>query len=261
VVWKELVARAEAERAVLCKHLDGKVLYTSMLRLYAALHREMRDSILPAQQISTEEFREQWRRKRNASDEQAKKSKTSVPPPGSKDSKPRPQGEVATKNLFAPLRAADMDVERTLVEGTTDEPSGESQQPSSSKAGRPPPIVLTSAINLMKLQRQIRDIVKGNLEFRCTRSGTRIVTKEMEDFSAIMKHLVSTNLSYFTYFPKSEKPIKAVIRHLPSNTPAQDICNGLMDLSFDIISVKQMSSIRRSGNSNPKPPLIPHHLA
>jgi hypothetical protein len=59
----------------------------------------------------------------------------------------------------------------------------------------------------MKLQRQIRDIVKGNFEFRNTRSGTRIFTKEMEDFSAIRKHLESTNLSYFAFFPKSEKPI------------------------------------------------------
>jgi hypothetical protein len=96
------------------------------------------------------------------------------------------------------------------------------------------------------LQRQIRDVVRGNFEFRNTRSGTRIVSKEMEDFSTIKKHLESTNLSYFTYFPKSEKPIKTVIRHLPSNTPAPDICDGLTDLGFDIISVKQMSSTRRS---------------
>jgi hypothetical protein len=78
---------------VLCKHLDGKALFTAMLRLYAALHRELRDSILPAQQKSTEEFREQRRRKRNPSDEQAKKSKTNMPTPGSKDSKPRPKGK------------------------------------------------------------------------------------------------------------------------------------------------------------------------
>jgi hypothetical protein len=61
VVWKELIARADAERAVLWKHLDGKALFTAMLRLYAALHREMRDSVLPAQQNSTEEFCQQRR--------------------------------------------------------------------------------------------------------------------------------------------------------------------------------------------------------
>jgi hypothetical protein len=136
----------------------------------------MRDSLLLAQQNSTEELREQRRRKRNPSDERAKKYKTSVPTP---ESRLRPQGEVATKNFFAPLRTAEMDVERTLVEGTSDEPSSMSQQPSSNKAGRPPPIVLTSAINLMKLQRHIRYTIKGNFEFRNSRSGTRIVTKEM----------------------------------------------------------------------------------
>jgi hypothetical protein len=40
---KELIARAETERAVLCRQMDGKALFTAMLRLYAAIHREMRD--------------------------------------------------------------------------------------------------------------------------------------------------------------------------------------------------------------------------
>jgi hypothetical protein len=64
-MWKELIARAEAERAVLCKHLDGKALFTAILRLYAAIHRVMHDFVLPAQQQSTEEFSDQRRRKRN----------------------------------------------------------------------------------------------------------------------------------------------------------------------------------------------------
>jgi hypothetical protein len=101
------------------------------------------------------------------------------------------------------------------VEGASDEPSSELQQPSSNKADRSPPIVLTTATNLMQLQRHIRDIATGNFEFHNTRSGTRIVTKEMADFSAIRKHLDNNSLSYFTFFPKLEKPIKAVIRHLP----------------------------------------------
>jgi hypothetical protein len=129
VVWKDLVAKAEAERVVLCKHLNGKALFTATLRLYAALHRELRGTILPARQTSTEEFREQRRRKRIPSDEQAKKSKPATLTPVAK---PRPQGEVKTKNFFAPLRTAEME-----VEGTTDKP--DTQKPSCGKAGRPPP--------------------------------------------------------------------------------------------------------------------------
>jgi hypothetical protein len=106
--------------------------------------------------------------------------------------------------------------------------------------------VLTSTINLIQLQRQIKGIATGNFEFRNTRSGTRIVLKEMADFSAIKAYLEKNNLSFFTFFPKSEKPIKAVIRHLPQNTPAEDISDGLVSLGFDVISVKQMTTTRRS---------------
>jgi hypothetical protein len=100
-----------------------------------------------------------------------------------------------------------MDLESAHVEVTSESPTSETQQASSSKAGRSPPIILTSKINLIQLQRPIRDIVKGDLEFRNTRSGTRIITKEMEDFLTIRKYLEGKNLSYFTFFHKSEKLI------------------------------------------------------
>jgi hypothetical protein len=40
-VWKQLIIRAEEEKSVLCKHLDGKALFTGILRPYASMHREM----------------------------------------------------------------------------------------------------------------------------------------------------------------------------------------------------------------------------
>jgi hypothetical protein len=40
--------------------------------------------------------------------------------------------------------------------------------------------------------------------------------------------------------------MKAVIRHLPHNTPAEDISDGLVSFGFDVISVKQMTATRRS---------------
>jgi hypothetical protein len=39
--------------------------------------------------------------------------------------------------------------------------------------------------------------------------------------------------------------MKAVIRRVPHNTPAEDISDGLVSLGFDI-SVKQMTATRRS---------------
>jgi hypothetical protein len=78
--WKEITTRAEDERAVLCKHLEGKALFAAILRLYATTHTELRGSLLPVpEQVEpTEEFRDQRRRKRNPSDEQPATKKTSV---------------------------------------------------------------------------------------------------------------------------------------------------------------------------------------
>jgi hypothetical protein len=145
IVWKQLADTAEAEREVLCKHLDGKALFTTVLRLYALTHREMKLSLLnttvrdPAQ--GDEEFREQKRRKRIPSDEKTQKSKKTVTAtPAPRDPRIRSQGELPTKNFFATLRATEMEIERPVVEDSTQNPDGEPQQQLSSKSGRPPPL-------------------------------------------------------------------------------------------------------------------------
>jgi hypothetical protein len=169
--WKEITSRAEAERIVLCKHLEGKPLFTAMLRLYAATHRDLRDSLQPEQEQeeATEAFREQRKRKRNPSDEQPavlKKTAGSVPAKTSPTGVSSPPNAVVTQNFFAPLRGAEMD-----TEGSPREESA------AGKAGRPPPIVLTSATNLIQLQKQLTNVVEDNFEFRNTRNGTRVITK------------------------------------------------------------------------------------
>jgi hypothetical protein len=70
--------------------------------------------------------------------------------------------------------------------------------------------------------------------------------KEMVNFSAIHSYFESSDLPYFTFYPKSQKPIKAVIWHLPVSAPAEDISDGLVNLGFEVISVKQMSTTHRS---------------
>jgi hypothetical protein len=77
---------------------------------------------------------------------------------------------VPTRNFYALLRNTMEVEERQDATGT-----GAGSQSASSQAGRPPPIILTSATNLIKLQKKIRGLVKANFEFRNTRSGARVV--------------------------------------------------------------------------------------
>jgi hypothetical protein len=126
------------------------------------------------------------------------------------------------------------------------------QETTTAKTGRPPPIVLTSAVNLIQLQKQLKNVVKGDFEFRSTRNGTRIFTRGMVNFQAIKSHFEENNLSFFTFYSKAERPTKALICHLPHNTRAIDICDGLVSLSFDVISVKQMTTNHWSPPEEPK---------
>jgi hypothetical protein len=88
--------------------------------------------------------------------------------------------------------------------------------------------------------------VTGEFFFRNTASGTRITTKNMADYKATQNLLSQKNLPVFTFYTKGDKPVKAVIRHLPSNTLSEDITVALQKLGYEVISVKQMTAKRPS---------------
>jgi hypothetical protein len=82
------------------------------------------------------------------------------------------------------------------------------------KAGRPPPIILTATTNLIQ-KRQLKNVSKGVFAFRNIKTGTRVITRSMTDFEAVKFYFSTHNLSYYSFFPKSQKPIKAVPCHFP----------------------------------------------
>jgi uncharacterized protein with WD repeat len=89
------------------------------------------------------------------------------------------------------------------------------------KTGRLLHKFLTSTTNLIHLQNKLRSVVKENCEFRSTRNETRIIVRVMADFQSIKSHFDTNNLSYYSFYPKSEKLTKAAIHHLPQNSPAE----------------------------------------
>jgi hypothetical protein len=59
---------------------------------------------------------------------------------------------------------------------------------------------------------------------------------------AVKTHFKNTNLVFYTFYPKSQKLIKAVICHLPEATPAEEVSDRLMDLGYDIIIKHKMTT-------------------
>jgi hypothetical protein len=89
------------------------------------------------------------------------------------------------------------------------------------QVGRPP-IILTSTTDLIQLQKQQQSEVKETFEVRNTRHGTRDMMRGMANFQSVKSHFDTNNLYYYSFYLKSEKPMKAVIRYLP-HTPLQKI--------------------------------------
>jgi hypothetical protein len=147
--------------------------------------------------------------------------------------KPRP---VVTKNFYPPLRAVPMEG----AEVCNETPSLDNNL----ENGRPPSTVLTSEVNLLSLQKDLKAAVAEF--FRNTASGNRITTKSMADYKTIQNLLSQKGLPFFTLYTKGDKAVKAVISHLPNNTSSEDITVALQELGYEVISDKQMTAKRSS---------------
>jgi hypothetical protein len=105
---------------------------------------------------------------------------------------------------------------------------------------------MTTTTNLIQLQSDLKYRVKGQYEFRNSRNRTHIITKEVADYSAMKSYTEKNNPHYFNFSPNSENFIKAVIRHLSPDIPAEDISNSLGDIGFDVFKVRRLTATRRA---------------
>jgi hypothetical protein len=120
-----------------------------------------------------------------------------------------------TRKFFEPLRC--LDIEETTENKVAEDGARNSQ---GNRPEVPPSMIITAQLNLLRLQGEIKASTKGSLEIRNARNGTSLVTKEMADYLAIKELLEEKTLLYIP--PQSVKQIKAAIKHLPRNTPAED---------------------------------------
>jgi hypothetical protein len=88
----------------------------------------------------------------------------------------------------------------------------------------------------------LKAVVTGEFFFWNTASGTQITTKSVADYETIQNLLSQKGLPFFSFYTKGDKPVKAVIRHLPNNTSSEDITVPVQDLGYEVISVKQMTA-------------------
>lgn len=155
---------------------------------------------------------------------------------------------VPTRNYFASLSSMDMDTEDKRGDDTP------------TCTDRPPPIIVTTNINLIKTQKDIKTKLKGGFTLGNTRNGTRLTTKNTDDCSTLRNYLEQNETPYYMFHPKAEKPIKAVIRYLPGETPAEDIVNELLALGYKVHNVRQMTTTHQQAEGDRQAQALPLFL-
>jgi hypothetical protein len=106
-----------------------------------------------------DDFQEVKRCKRHISNDTSQTTKKSTISDTKSAASKLPTKAVITLNFFAPLRTNDMDMVTTGAENTLPDEAPR-------KSGRPPPIVMTSTTNLIRLHSDLKEHVKGEYEFR-----------------------------------------------------------------------------------------------
>jgi hypothetical protein len=160
------VKSAEENRANFCPVLDGKpllalsMIYTVVLKVNAqAGQSEAVKKPHWNQWPRMKTSQEVKRCKRHSSNDTSQTARKSTKPVPTSTTLQLPPKAVLTCNFFAPLRTNYMDTETTGAENAL--PDNEA----ASKLGRPPPIVMTSTTNLIQLQSDLKEQVKGEYEF------------------------------------------------------------------------------------------------
>jgi hypothetical protein len=100
--------------------------------------------------------------------------------------------------FFAPLRSTEIQADNAHDADDTTE--FQHHQAPFNQAGRPPPIVLTSHVNMIQLQRQLKGLPKGNFISSVTpETGPRAVTKERRIFqsSSLTSKATTSHISPF----------------------------------------------------------------
>jgi hypothetical protein len=210
--WAAVIRAAEDNLDSYSGALQGKALYSALYGNYTVtlneLKRVLKSSRQAGQPNQADGFQEVRSRKRQSTVEAAR--------PPKKVAVPTPTVQVPTKNFYVPLRATNLETDAPFTEPIPPEAAAQG------KTGRPPPIVLTSTVNLIQLQKQLKDVAKDNFEFRNTRNGTRVVTKDMVDYQAVKNYFNTQSLPYFTFFSK----IPETNPGSNSSPPSQHPCGG-----------------------------------
>jgi hypothetical protein len=171
--WTSIVNSAKENTANFCKGLDGKPLFSALYSMNTVTLNELKalqkvsaqtgqSSVVNKTSVESaapDDYHKVKRRKRHISNNTWQTAKKSTKPVPTSTAVKLPPKAVSTCTFSTPLRTTDMDTETSGAENTL------AEQEASRKPGRPPLRIMTSTTNLIRLQSELKDHMKGEYKF------------------------------------------------------------------------------------------------
>jgi hypothetical protein len=172
-----------------CKYLRRKRLFSALYESYKGTLIEVKGLLETKHQ--DDGSKEDRSRKRHTTSEAACTTIRAALHPTSLDATGGAK-EVATLNFYAPrpLCSSNMD---------TDAATTPTEEVVAGKSGRPPPIILTSATNLLQLQKLLQGVAKQTFEFRATRNRSWVRTKDIAGFHTVKANFKKNAITFHTF--------------------------------------------------------------
>lgn len=139
------------------------------------------------------------------------------------------------KNPFAAL-SLEENPEKANQPGPT--PHDPKQGPTGSR--RPPPIFIYGVEKRYALQQSINKFCKETPYVIHTGDAMKIHLRNVADYDKTLAFCQQAKYQHATERAKEDRPLKAVIRKLPIDTPPEAIKEALLSLSFPVTQVSQM---------------------
>ena len=97
------------------------------------------------------------------------------------------------------------------------------ERPVQEKEPRPPPVTLLGHDNLFQINRELKRILKEDMEVVNTREGLRYYTPTVEDHRQLKAYFDAKSKQYYSFPLRTELPLRVMLKRLPKGTDAGKI--------------------------------------
>lgn len=150
-----------------------------------------------------------------------------------------PPPPLLTSNQFAPLEQQDRE----------NVASPRASAPSMQPEEKCPPIVIHNATNWNAISAQLRQAKINYQKAKATSAGINVYASSVADFRAMLRLLDKTNYQYHFFRLRSEKPLKIIIRGLPSTLPIEEVHHDLHEKGYKDFKLTRLAN--REGKPMP----------